>query len=419
MTNLPLTFEKPYRSLSYRLINGVRTFVRSLGFPLAPLEENQLLSEAQQKAGLEDFGNGSFRVPLKILLKSLNSEAHLNFVGRTILRQYLLKLLVNRLQIQEELKRCPEITQVEIKHPLFILGLPRSGTTFLHRLLSQDPSSRWLHLWEMYNPCPSPNYETREIDPRIAEAEKLVTGFNSLAPQFPTVHYIDPNQPEECNVLFEHDFVSTLFELRANIPSYLDWLLNQDLLDSYSYYRQQLQLLSWKWSEKRWLLKAPFHLFYLSSLIAVFLDAHIIWNHRSPQKVLPSLCSLSASVRTIYTDNLNLKALGEHYLNLLTKGMEKSIQMRQTIPKQQIYDLNYLDLVSQPIDTVRKIYGYFGYEFTPTLEEKFKQYILQNPQYKYGVHRYSLEQFGLDSKEINQIFGNYITQFNVPSESTS
>ncbi|MDJ0649867.1 MAG: sulfotransferase, partial [Xenococcaceae cyanobacterium MO_188.B19] len=127
---------------------------------------------------------------------------------------------------------------------------------------------------------------------------------------------------------------------------------------------QQLQLLSWKWSEKRWLLKAPFHLFYLSSLITVFPDAHIIWNHRSPQKVLPSLCSLSASVRSIYTEHLNLKALGEQYLNILTKGMEKSIEMRQTIPKSQIYDLNYLDLVSDPIDRVQKIYGYFGYEFT-------------------------------------------------------
>ena len=370
MTNLPLTFEKPHRSPRYRLINGAGTFLRSLSFPLAPLEENQLLSEARQKAGLEDFGDKSFQVPLKILLKSLNSEAHLNFFGRMKLRQYLLKLLVNRLRIQQELKRYPEIAQVEIKHPLFILGLPRSGTTFLHRLLSQDTSSRWLHLWEMYNPCPSPNYETRETDPRIAEAQKRLIDFNSLAPQLPTAHYLESNEAEECNVLFEHDFVSLLFELRAQIPSYSEWLLNQDLLDSYSYYRQQLQLLSWKWSEKRWLLKAPFHLNYLSSLITVFPDAQIIWNHRNPLQVLPSWCSLCASVRSIYTDNLNLTAIGEHWLNWLATSIKKSMEMRPTILRQQIYDLNYLDLVSDPIDTVRKIYGYFGYEFAPTLEEK-------------------------------------------------
>ena len=231
-----------------------------------------------------------------------------------------------------------------------------------------------------------------------------------------TAHYLDPNEPEECNLLFEHDLVSMVFELRAHIPSYSEWLLNQDLLDSYRYYRQQLQLLSWKWSEQRWLLKAPFHLSYLSTLIAIFPDAHIIWHHRSPHKVLPSLCSLCASVRSIYTDNLYLPALGEQWLHFLAIGMEKSMAMRPLIPERQIYDLNYLDLVSDPLDTVRQIYAYFDYEFKPTLAAKLRQYLLQNPQYKHGIHYYSLEQFGLEPIKVTQRFENYCQKFKIFSE---
>ncbi len=418
MAHSPLTFERPYRSVRYRLINWGGTVLRSVGVPLAPLEEATLLAEAQSVTGLRDFGDDSFRVPLQILLKSLNQEAHLNFFGRTLLQQYLLRLLVNRLRIQEDFKRYPEIARVKIKQPLFILGLPRSGTTFLHNLLSQDASSRWLHLWEMYNPSPSPDYITRETDPRISEAEKLVTLFNSLAPQLSAIHYLNPNGPEECNVLFEQDLVSILFELRANVPSYSEWLLNQDLLASYRYYRQQLQLLAWKWSGERWVLKAPVHLHYLSALITVFPDARIIYTHRNPLKALPSLCSLCALIRGIYTDHLDLKAIGQHWLNWLAIGIERSMQMGQTIPAQQIYHLNYLDLVSEPIGTVCQIYDYFDYDFNPDLENNLKQYITQNPQHKHGVHHYSLEQFGLKESKVTQTFEKYCLKFNLSSKAT-
>ena len=415
VANSSVTVERPYRSTRYRLINWGGTFLRFVGVPLAPLEETTLLAEAQRTTGLEDFGDENFRVPLHILLDSLNKEANLNFMGRTILQKYILQLLINRLKIQEELTNNPEIAKVEIKNPLFILGLPRSGTTLLHNLLCQDSSSRWLHLWEMYNPCPPPDYATRETDPRIEEAEKLVTLFNALAPQLATIHSLDHNAPEECNVLFEHCLAGILFELRTNIPSYSEWLFNQDLLDSYRYYRQQLQLFSSKWSG-RWVLKAPFHLNYLSSLITVFPDARIIYTHRNPLKVLPSLCSLSASIRGIYTDELDFQAIGQHWFNWLAKATEKSMQMRQSIPAHQIYDLNYPDLVSDPTETVRQIYEYFGYEFNSDLENNLKQYMTQNPQHKHGVHRYSLEQFGLEANKVAQTFENYCLKFNLSSE---
>jgi Sulfotransferase family len=415
-SNVSLTFERPYRSIRYRLLNCGGTALSSVGIPLAPLNEESLLEQAQQLARLSDFGDESFRVPLRILLASLKEEAQLNFIGRTIQQKNLLRLLVNRLRLQEDFKRYPQIATVPIEKPLFILGLPRSGTTFLHNLLSQDPNCRWLHLWELFNPSPPPDDNTKESDPRIGEAQEIVASYNSLAPQLSIAHDLNPNGPEECNVLFEHDFVSILFELRTHVPSYSDWLSEQDLLTSYQYYRQQLQLLAWKWSRHHWTLKAPVHLAYLSTLMTVFPDARIIYTHRDPLKVLPSLCSLSALVRGIYSDRNDPKSIGQYWLKWLSNGIEKSMSMRQTVPSQQIYDLNYLDLLAEPIGTVRKIYEQLNYPFTVALEENLKRYISENPQYKHGIHRYSLEQFGLDSKKVRQQFESYTQRFNIPLE---
>lgn len=412
----PLTFERPYRSIRYRLLNWGGTVLSSVGLPPAPLTEESLLEDARRFSGLRDFGNDNFRVPLRILLSSLEKEAHLNFLGRLMLRKSLLNLLVNRLRLQEDFKRYPQIATVPIERPLFILGLPRSGTTFLHNLLSQDPSSRWLHLWELFNPSPPPDYNTRESDPRIAKAQKRVASYKSLAPQLSAAHYLNPKGPEECNVLFEHDLVSLLFELRANIPSYSEWLSDQDLLASYQYYRQQLQLLAWKWSGKYWLLKAPVHLGYLSTLMTVFPDARIIYNYRDPLKIIPSMCSLCALVRGIYTDRVDAKTIGQHWFNWSSNVIERSMPMRKTVPSQQIYDLNYLNLLADPIGTVRQIYDYFGYAFTEVFEENIKRYLAENPQYKHGVHRYSLEQFGLEPMKVRQKFEQYYQEFNVPLE---
>jgi Sulfotransferase family len=415
-SNASLTFERPYRSIRYRLLNWGGTALSSVGIPLALLTEESLLEQAQQLARLSDFGDESFRVPLRILLSSLKEEAQLNFIGRTILQKHLLRLLVNRLRVQEDFKCYPQIATVPIEKPLFILGLPRSGTTFLQNLLSQDPNCRWLHLWELFNPSPPPDDNTKESDPRIGEAQEIVASYNSLAPQLSIAHDLNPNGPEECNVLFERDLVSILFELRAHVPSYSDWLLKQDLLASYQYYRQQLQLLAWKWSRHHWTLKAPVHLAYLSTLMTVFPDARIIFIHRDPLKVLPSLCSLSALVRAIYSDRNDPKLIGQDWFKSLSNIIEKSMPMRQTVPSQQIYDLNYLDLLAEPIGTVRKIYEQLNYPFTVALEENLKRYISENPQYKHGVHRYSLEQFGLDSKKVRQQFESYTQKFNIPLE---
>lgn len=411
--NLNQTLEHPYRPQWLRLVNWAGSTLRRSGVPIANLSEESLLSAAQRQTKLSDWGDESFQVPLETLLASLEKEANLNFVGRYLLQQYFIRLLVNRLRIQDDLKRHPEISQVHIVKPLFVIGLPRTGTTFLHNLLSQDPSSRWLHFWELFSPSPPPDYQTRETDPRIQDAEKLVKQYNYLAPKLASAHYLNPKGPEECNNLFEHDFVSLIFELRANIPSYTEWLAAHDMVASYRYYRQQLQLLAWRYPGDHWVLKAPAHLFSMDTLLSVFPDACIVQTHRDPLKVLPSICSLCAMVRGVHTDQVDLTGVGEHWLNQLANAIERAMQARESADPIRFYDVNYDALVQDPIGTVHQIYEYFGYNVNTQMEENINKWIAQNPQHKHGIHKYSLNQFGLDPTVVNHRFARYRQRFNI------
>lgn len=302
-------------------------------------------------------------------------------------------------------------------------GLPRTGTTLLHNLLSQDPANRTLRLWEILNPSPPPELQNRDSDPRIEKANNSVVRLNSLAPRLASAHYLHPTRPEECNSLFEHDFVSIIFELHANIPTYSKWLESQNMLSNYRYYRKQLQLLSWRCpavgagslEDNRWVLKAPAYLLFLDALLAVFPDACIVQNHREPLQVLPSLCSLSAMMRGLNTDRVDLFALGNYWLNRFVNGALRGMQVRENANPAQFYDLHYQDLLKDPIGAVRQIYQYFGYPFSELHESNMKQWLAENPQHKHGIHRYSLEQFGLEPNLVKERFAQYRHKFNLGS----
>ncbi|WP_019504294.1 sulfotransferase [Pleurocapsa sp. PCC 7319] len=407
------TIEKNTRPQWTNWLDWGGTKLRQIGVPLADLSETSLLSTAQNQSQLSDWGNEDFRVALQILLKSLEREANLNFMGRLILRKYFLQLLVNRLKIQDTFKHHPEILQVPIRKPLFITGLPRTGTTFLHRLLAQDPNCRWLHLWELYNPCPPPEKYNAETDARIEIARKFIQRQQNLAPALAIAHALDAQAPEEGNQLFEHSFASMLFEFRFCVPSYGAWLKTQDMVAQYQYFRQQLQLLGWHWSG-RWVLKEPVHLFHLDALLEVFPDACIVQTHRAPFEVMPSMCSLVAIVRNVFTNETDLEELGEYWLNRLVNGIERAMEVRQQMNSKCFYDVSYRSLIHDPVGTARQIYNFFDYDWNIQVETNMKQWLSRNPQHKHGVHRYSSEQFGLDAGLVNQRFTNYYEQFQSP-----
>ena len=367
------------------------------------LNQESLLTNAIKQTHLSDWGDQSFLIGLNTLLSSLEQEANLSLTGRLLLRKYLTDLLVNRLKIQFTFNEFPEILNVPIVRPLFITGLPRTGTTFLQRLLAQDSKFRWLHLWELLKPCPPPKLIDKNTDSRILNTYKLAQKYRKLAPAFSTVHFVDVQIPEECNQLFEHEFANWLFFFRAHVPTYETWLRCQSMISQYKYYRQQLQLLSWQWPG-RWLLKAPYHLRNLEALIQAFPDACIVQTHRDPSTIVPSLCSLTAIYRNIFIDKLDLEVIGKDVLGLTAHSYQKARQFRSQNSSLPICDVNYSELIQDPIKTVQKIYCFFGDDLKPEAEYRMRQWILDHPQTQHGLHRYSLEQFGLTNKEVHESF---------------
>lgn len=375
------------------------------------LSQSFLLEAAQQKTGLDDFGDPRFLAGLEQLIDALNNEAKLHLMGQKFMQELLIRLLGNRLQIQAELKRHPAILKTPIKQPLFILGLPRTGSTYLHNLLCQDPSIRWLRLWEGYIPYPSPDPKNYTIDPRIKQTQEAFKNYEFFTPESTAMHKYDACAPEECVWLLQNDFACTSFSFLTQIPSYTAWLKQQNTTPVYDYYRQQLQLLDWKFSSDRWVLKNPFHLGDLAALETAFPDSCFVHTHRDPARVLSSYCRLIKNLRPVYSDQLDKQAIGQEILDILSDQMKQGLKARASIDNQRICDINFSALVNDPIGTVQQIYDHFEYKLSQEMKQNLQQYINSNPRYKYGKYSYSLEEFGLDMDQVNEAFEDYIETF--------
>jgi hypothetical protein len=223
-----------------RAINSLGHALNHCGLHPIGLSASALMAAAQRRTGLSDWGDESFRMAFRRLLAAYERTATLHLLGRLAIRQECLRLLSNRLRIQEDLKRFPLIEQTPIRKPLVIVGLPRTGTTLLHNLLAQDPSARFPRLWELLQPSPSPHPGTPAMEPRIKRAEQMIRKAFALAPHFSAIHPLSATGPEECVFLFQNTFMSVVFDAYSEVPDYIAWLLQQDLTPAYRYYQQQL-----------------------------------------------------------------------------------------------------------------------------------------------------------------------------------
>ena len=412
-------FMNSVRSWRYRLINRLGSRLpRKIS-----LTEKGLMEAASRKTGLSDWGDNDFREPLKVLLQSYEADAHLNTVGRLITRRNLIEKLANRLLIRDVLKRHPEIEQVPIRRPVFIVGLPRTGTTMLHRLLAQDPETRTLQFWELLTPSPPPDRQSYETDPRRKQVRRGMNLYSWFLfsregyGQRAAIHYTRHDSPEECIPLFMNALKAGMFAVHARLTRYAIWLQNQDMEDAYKYYRKQLQILLWRFSAERLVLKSPMHLSNLDALLKVFPDARLIWTHREPVRIIPSSCNLCAMVRQIRSDHLDLEEIGHSALLRLAHALDRGMQVRDEDDNQKRYlDLSYHETIKNPIRAVRKIYEFLGDDLSPLAEGQIRRWLGRNPKNKHGVHRYDLKMFGLKTDEVNHLFKAYHERFAVPFE---
>jgi hypothetical protein len=405
-TDAPI-WETTRRPAWVKAVNAAGAVARGLGVRWPRVDPETLLRLARRRTGLGDFGDDRFRGGLAALVDAFEAQGTAHAFGRLFFREYCVSLLVNRLKIADELRRHPEILGVPVPRPLVITGLPRSGTTFLHRLMSEDPAGRTMLFWEALEPAPPPARETYATDPRIARARRSMELLYRLSPRLATAHEFDAESPEEDNNLFAHEFAAGILGFMFDVPDFVRWLDRQDLVPGYRSMKRQLQLLSWKYRGDYWVLKAPAHLFGLDALLEVFPDANIVVTHRDPLQVIPSLCSLAAGFRGILTDRLDLRRLGAEFAEAMAVGPRRAIAARAAADPSRFFDVSYRRLTADPVGTVRDACARFGYDFTPAYEARVRRRLADHPQHKHGVHRYHLADFGLDAPSVNRHFDFY------------
>jgi hypothetical protein len=382
------------------------------------LDADELLDEACTRTGLSDFGDDAFREPYRIFVRALVEEAQLHALGRLIARSDLSNWLEKRLGLADWRKREPEIAAQPVERPLFITGLPRTGTSILHELLACDPAHRVPLHWEVRHPCPPPEAASYESDPRSERAERQVQLWNHIVPEYQVMHELGARLPVECIQLTAHSFRSEELMGRHQVPSYAAWYAGCDLVPAYRFHRQMLQHLSFRQRRERWVLKAPSHLAALRPLLAVYPDARIVVTHRDPLEILPSVASILYSTAYVRSDAVDPAAMlgwftGETCLALLD-GMT-ALRAGGSVDPRQFHDVRYAELVERPFETIAAIYDHFGWRFSAEAEQRMRAYLAEKPKGKHGAHRYDFSATGFDLATERERFGAYRERYGVAS----
>lgn len=376
------------------------------------LDVSALEGAAVSATGLDDFGSETYRDGLEVFVGSLNDEAQLNEIGGMALDAQIVGMLTNRLRIIEWRRDHPEVATEQIVAPLVVTGLPRTGTTLLSALLGCDPGRRPLMRWESADCIPPPESATFHTDPRIAATEAGMVMLDALNPGFKAIHYDPADGPTECVTLLAQHFVSTLWETLANVPAYGEWLLAVDETDAYAYHHDVLQVLQSR-APGRWSLKSPHHGLAVRELRAQYPDARVVVTHRDPVTVTASVCSLIQSLSSTFSDADHTAYIGAHWPEALEVIVTRIAEYRAAHGDDGFLDVQYPDLMADPIGVVRAIYEWEGTEFTPVAETAMREYMADNQQGKFGKHTYALETFGLNANDITERFAPYVERFGV------
>jgi len=376
-----------------------------------------LVAAARAVDGLSDFGDDSYREPLARLARSLAREAALNDIGRAVLRQRLVDILATRLRVQDYFRRFPEIADEEIVAPLFIVGLPRTGTTMLHRTIAADQRMLAPLWYEVRYPCPALDWDfTLAGDRRISAAQAEVQAMLEANPDLLASHPMDAMGADEDIMLLEQSFYSFNLQAFANLPGFDAWIEAQDHTPGYRYFRRLLQFLQWQKRRsgqpgRRWALKAPHHLHFMDLVFKVFPDAKVVQSHRDPVETIPSLASLIAGVWEIYSDVADPREVGRQWARKFARGMQHTMAVRTRLPADRFLDLWFEDTVRRPLAEIERVYAFLGMELTPEARSEMTRWQEFNRRELRPAHAYTLEQFGFTREGLEQQFRSYREHF--------
>ena len=382
------------------------------------LEKDQLIQTAIDQTGLNDFDGDNFQEALQRLVDALNAEAKLSESGVLSAELAIVAGLRNRLKIYDYIQQHPDVLEQEIVKPVFIVGLPRTGTTALHHMLNQDSANHTLRAWEAQDPVPPPEEATYRSDPRIEKQRQELAMTEQSLPGFSTTHLMGAEEPDECYVLLSRHLMSVEFSALYHIPSYANWLYAQDLTESYAYHKLQLKLLQYKKSG-RWILKAPCHQLGLEAILHHYPDATIVQTHRAPMRLVGSGCSFSELVRKTGSDHIDPLQVGQDWMDMLkayTRTFEAAREKLEPNFPEQFVDMHHDAFVEDPWPTIETVYEKGQCKLSDGARAAMQSWRDENPKGKHGKHEYRLERYGMSRADVEAVFGDYARRYNLPME---
>jgi len=440
-----MTFSQACVSTAVRGLNlGGRT-LRKLGVEAPALDADSLHRAAHRRAALTSYGAWDFAEPLERLLRSYRDEAALTTLGRITVRELIVSLLENLLRMEAERVANPAIERERIEAPVFIIGLPRTGTTHLHGLISQDPANRAPATWEVMYPAVSRS--PADVARARSETGTRLDWADRLAPEFMAIHPIAPDLPQECIAITAQVFMSIQFHTTHDVPAYQDWFESASQRLGFDFHHRFLQHLQAKATAMdggsagnagrdfrptamdggsagnagavcgpgaRWVLKAPGHLFALEGLLERYPDARIVHTHRDPLRVMASMASHATVLRRAFSDRADPLKIAADWADRWARALDKFLTVRDRAPAAQFLDINFESIEHDPLGTVERVYDFLGWPLTTVARTKMERFLAANPKNKHGVHSYTLEQFGLSRATEAARFRSYCERFQIP-----
>ena len=380
-----------------------------------PLDVDAIVEDARAATGLDRFDSDSFREGLDVLLDDLRHDAERPAPLVERFRDDMVTALSRRLEVTEYLDRRPELVERPIERPVFVLGMPRTGTTLLNNLLAADPARRSPLAWEIDEPVPPATAATLTTDPRALRRLEQERAMLAAHPEMGKYYRGSAIYPNECVFIHAHDFKTLMWESRGKLPRYSEYVLGMDATSAYQYEKRFLQLLQSE-APGTWNLKMPSHSLFIPQLLKVFPDARLVWTHRDPFTAVGSLCSLLMLGHMGFAGKIDYEWLGTNYPPQAAEHANRAMDARDALGEDRIIDVHYAGLMRDPIGTMRALYAKLGDDFTPEAEAGMQAWIDDNPQDKFGRHEYKLARYGLTVEQLEPLFERYLARYDVERE---
>lgn len=372
-----------------------------------------LIAEAMHKTGLDRFDSDSFREGLDVLLTDVN-RAPYSDAGHSRMRSNLVELLANRLKVTDWLASHPDLLERPIERPVFVFGIPRTGTTLVSNLLACDPARRSPLAWEIDDPVPPATAATLKSDPRALARLEQERAMLAARPEMGKYYRSSAIYPNECIFFMAHDFKALALESRGRLPNYRDWLFSTDMTSAYRYHKRFLQLLQAQ-APGTWNLKMPSHALWIDTILSVYPDARLVWTHRDPFTATGSFCSIISMAHRAFTGAVDGEWVAENCTFQAREHVDR-LMAAKARHGDRLIDIHYADLLRDPIGAMRNLYAVLGDDFTPEAEAGMQAWLDENPQDKFGHHEYRLAEYGLSVEALEPIFADYLDAHKVARE---